>query len=118
MVLCDCWACVKREDAMAMRTTDSEGRPIPTGVDQQAGRPEIFEPRAGGSSPPDVINLPRIQGERERGEAYRSSVRARLEGVCVELNAAQRDGLRVSFQVGVDGFGRWIVQSVDVVKPL
>lgn len=48
----------------------------------------------------------------------KKQVRDKLEFVVAVMEIARSHGLRLTFSVGLNGFGRYVVQDVDVVKVL
>lgn len=56
--------------------------------------------------------------DREQALVYKAAVRTHLEALCATMDEANRKGMRLTFQVGMDGYGRNIVAALDVVKVL
>ena len=81
---------------------------------------EIFdamrEPDA--TDKPRLVDLPALATDAERAAKYRAEVRALLEPVCDLLNAALRDGIKLTFNIQPDAYGRMAVVACDAVKPL
>lgn len=48
----------------------------------------------------------------------KKQVREKLEFVVAVMEIARSHGFRLTFNVGMDSFGRYVVQGVDVVKVL
>lgn len=56
--------------------------------------------------------------DAEKAADYRARVRAALEPVVGILNDARRDGLVVTFAIGINQFGQSVVTQLDISKPL
>lgn len=80
---------------------------------RDAGMQGIANP---GANPGTVISIGR--SEREIAVDIRERVRGKLSEVGLLLDEANRAGMRINFQMGVDGFGRNIVAMIDVTKPV
>ena len=48
----------------------------------------------------------------------RDRVRSKLDELLPIMDEASRAGMRVEFQLGVDGFGRNMIGKLDIVKSL
>lgn len=66
----------------------------------------------------NVSSIAAGKTDKQRADEIKARLRPILEQACVILAEAQADGLKVTFGVGPDAFGRQSVTSLDVVKPL
>ena len=67
-----------------------------------------------------LAELATISGRSDREVAtdLKARVRVALEGVAALMDEANRSGMQVQFQIGLDGFGRNVVASLNVVRVL
>lgn len=69
-----------------------------------------------------MTEAPRIvasgETDEQRAEKVRAELAAALAPVAAVMTAAGRQGLRVSFTLNPDGFGRFVVPAIEVVKVL
>lgn len=56
--------------------------------------------------------------DKEVAADLRARMTAKLVEVAMILDEANRSGMRIAFQLGIDGFGRNVVTTLDIVKPL
>jgi hypothetical protein len=68
------------------------------------------------SSP--ILSVTPGKTDTELAAEFRNKLRPLLEEALGVLNAASGSGLQVNFQFGRDVYGRHMVVSIDVVRPL
>ena len=56
--------------------------------------------------------------EQQKAEEYKCKLREALECAALVMTDAQRDGLRLNFNIGMDAFGRHVITSIECIKPL
>lgn len=66
----------------------------------------------------DVVKLETMKTEKEVVADLRARTEAKLAEVALILDDANRAGMRITFNIGVDGFGRNVVQSLEIMKPM
>lgn len=67
---------------------------------------------------PDVITFKFPPSDTEIAAGYREQARAHLEVLIILMNNMDKDGMRLSFNLGRDAFGRNAVLALDIVKVL
>lgn len=65
----------------------------------------------------EVVNM-KAPNEKETVDALRLGMQTALTQVIAVMNEAQRGGMRITFNIGLDQYGRNAVQMLDIVKPL
>lgn len=64
------------------------------------------------------ITLVPGKSDQQKADEYRDEIRAALTSVCEIMGRARRDGLVVTFNLGLDGFGRDQIANLQISKPL
>lgn len=67
-----------------------------------------------------TAGLHMVPGKSEHDTAIelRESVRGRLIEIVSLMDQANRDGLRVEFQLGIDGYGRNVITRLVMIKEI
>jgi hypothetical protein len=66
----------------------------------------------------DVGHIEKARTDAMRAQEIRDQLAPLLAQVCAILNQARADGLIVSFNLGLDMYGRSRVQDMSIVRPL
>lgn len=66
----------------------------------------------------DISIIASNKSEREIATDLRDRMRTKLVEVGALLDEANREGMRINFQMAVDSFGRNVVGVLDVTKPV
>jgi len=65
-----------------------------------------------------VTNVTPIRSEADIAANLKTRMRNALVEVCEIMDEARNAGLVLNFQVGPNGFGKYGVQDITVIKPL
>ena len=57
-----------------------------------------------------------IRPDREVAANLKNEMQAALAVAAGIMDVANRSGMKVQFQLGIDGFGRNVIASLDIVK--
>lgn len=65
-----------------------------------------------------MSEITELRTDAIKAEEYRRELVPLLDKACDVFNRARNEGLIVSFQIGLDQYGRSVVQGIGIVKPL
>lgn len=64
----------------------------------------------------DVVAFKQPKSEVELAAEHKAAVTQALQRAVAAMEVARKDGFHVEFNCGLDGFGRYAVQVVSIVK--
>lgn len=67
---------------------------------------------------PPPLEFKRAPTDAEIAAEYREQARSHLDALIILMNNMDKDGMRLSFNLGRDAFGRNAVLALDIVKVL
>lgn len=66
----------------------------------------------------DLSIVPAIKSERDRALELRAAIHQTLAVLLPLMDEVNRAGMRVEFQLGIDSFGRNVVQRCAIIKEI
>ena len=67
---------------------------------------------------PDLSIVSTGKSETEVATELKARLRTELEAICKTMNEARSHGMQLSFNIGIDGFGRQVITALEATKPL